>query len=205
MQLLLRPALFWVTCYLFHKKLADYVYQKGKQIQLLGKPPLYDIIQDFFPNLQSLRMIPEITHIIPIASLIYYVYQYGQYKCLQDFLFSHGTLLLFRAVFFTVTLLPDSSQMCHLTNHFGSCFDLMFSGHVMIMFLCTLLLHQYFIMDPYILWLLYTNVIFTSFLIIVCRNHYTIDVLIAFVMTYFVWLHTTKFDLFYSPAFLHHK
>ncbi len=178
---------FWGFCIFLHKKLGDMTYQRGMSLNLLDTPPLYDVIQESFPNLQKYRMIPEVLHIIPIAMLGIYTLYYKNIHCIKKFLLNHGTLMLLRGISFSVTLLPDSSRMCHLSNHLGSCFDLLFSGHSTIMFLCSLLLSSQFPMSSKWKVFLYSNTAITSFLIIVCRNHYTIDVLYSILFTYLIF------------------
>ena len=149
--------------------------------------PLYDIIQESFPNLQSYRIIPEVLHFIPILTLLANTIYYKHIDCLKKFLIIHGILMFIRAISFSVTLLPDSSGMCQLSNHIGGCFDLLFSGHSTIMLLCCLLANEYFSFNRKWKLCLFTNTGIASFLIILCRNHYTIDVLYSILMTYFVY------------------
>jgi len=184
---LLFSSLLWLFCILFHKKLADVTYNKGLQINLLKSLPLYDIIQESFPNLQKYRIIPEILHFIPILTLFANTVYHRHINCLKKFLVIHGILMFIRAISFSVTLLPDSSGMCQLSTHLGSCFDLLFSGHSTIMLLCCLLLTEYFSFDIKWKLCLFANTGITSFLIILCRNHYTIDVLYSILMTYFMY------------------
>jgi hypothetical protein len=179
--------LYWVSCIFIHSYLAKFVYKKGISIGLLNSPPLYDLFQFYFPNLQSYRVIPEILHVIPVIFLVGYVIYFWHTVCLSEFLFKHGSLMLIRSILFSVTLLPDSSQMCHLANYFGGCFDLLFSGHSTIMFLCTLLLVKHFPIWNITKNILYLNVAVTSSLIVLCRNHYTIDVIVSLLLTYFTF------------------
>jgi hypothetical protein len=175
---------YWCICIGFHSLLAKFVYTKGISIGLLEKEPLYDLVQDYAPNLQSYRIIPEILHVIPVVVLAYYTAIFWHTQCLSDFFLKHGSLMFLRGILFSVTLLPDSSRMCHLTNHLGGCFDLMFSGHSTITLLSTLLLAKHFPISKFLKHSLFLNVFLTSVLIILCRNHYTIDVIISLLLTY---------------------
>jgi hypothetical protein len=179
--------LFWICCIFLHKKLADITYNKGLEINLLKSLPLYDVIQESFPNLQKYRIIPEVLHFIPMLTLLFNTIYHQHIQCFKKFLLTHGILMFIRAISFSVTLLPDSSGMCQLSTHLGGCFDLLFSGHSTIMLLCCLLLNQFY--DIQLKWkmVLFANTGITSFLIILCRNHYTIDVLYSILMTYFVY------------------
>ena len=180
----LKSLVFWCICIGFHSLLAKFVFTKGISIGLLEKEPLYDLVQDYAPNLQSYRIIPEILHVIPVVVLAYYTAIFWHTQCLSDFFLKHGSLMFLRGILFSVTLLPDSSRMCHLTNHLGGCFDLMFSGHSTITLLSTLLLAKHFPISNFLKHSLFLNVFLTSVLIILCRNHYTIDVIISLLLTY---------------------
>ena len=180
---------FWLLCILVHKKLSVKTYELGMSINLIKEKPLYDIIQSNFPNYQNLRFIPECLHVIPILALVSFIAHYRNETsvlALISFLTKHGILMLMRGIFFTATLLPDSSQMCSVSTHIGSCFDLIFSGHSTIMYLCSYLINQYFYISKTVYFFLHLNNLITCFLIIVCRNHYTIDILISIAMTHFI-------------------
>ncbi len=181
--------LFWLCCIVLHSRLAKYVYRKGLSIGLLRTPPLYDLIQDSFPNLQPYRVVPEFLHVIPVFILTFYVFWFRRSNliCLKEFLCKHGILMMMRGIFFSVTLLPDSSQMCQLSNHLGGCFDLIFSGHSTIAFLSTLLLIKHYPVPLFLQNMLHIINIVTFCMIVLCRNHYTIDVLLSVILTYFVW------------------
>lgn len=179
--------IFWLICIFLHKKLSEITYTNGLSLELEKTQPLYDVIQRNTPNLQTYRLIPEILHLIPIVYLIYLILRNREMKALKVFLKCHGVLMLFRAMCFSLTLLPDSSQMCQVSNHFGSCFDLIFSGHSTIMLLCTLIIRNYFKVGNTVYLLLQINNLITSILIIMCRNHYSVDVLISLLLTTYVY------------------
>ncbi len=182
--------IFWGICIAIHKKMTVKTYDLGMKIQLTNTLPLYDIIQQEFPNMQHLRFIPELLHVIPVISSIGFIAHNRNESSvlfLCSFLINHAILMLLRATFFSVTLLPDSSQMCTVSTHIGSCFDLIFSGHSTIMYLCTYLINDYFYISRTVYFIFHINNLLTCFLIIICRNHYTIDVLISIVLTYLIY------------------
>jgi hypothetical protein len=184
--------IFWGICIAIHKKLTVKTYNLGMKIKLINVAPLYDIVQKEFYNLQHIRFIPEILHVIPVISIIGFIAHnrnHSSVLCLCSFFINHGILMLIRGIFFSVTLLPDSSEMCSSSTHIGSCFDLIFSGHSTIMYLCTYLINDYFYISRTVYTFFHLNNILTCFLIIVCRNHYTIDVLISLLVTYLIYNH----------------
>jgi hypothetical protein len=185
-------SLFWGLCILIHKNLSDKTYKLGMSINLIKENPLYDIVQVNLPNLQHLRFIPEVLHVIPVIALISFIAHYrnsSSISALYQFFTKHGILLLLRCIFFSVTLLPDSSQMCSISTHIGSCFDLIFSGHSTIMYLCLYIINDYFYISRFVYFTLHLLNLITCLFIIICRNHYTIDVIISIVLTYLVYHH----------------
>jgi hypothetical protein len=188
---------FWVICIFLHYILSLKTYDLGLSIRLQTYAPLYDIVQRNFSNLQRYRIIPEILHVIPVIILILYIIignSDTSTKAINKFLITHGPLMALRGIFFSVTLLPDSSEMCLESGHIGSCFDLIFSGHSTIMLLCTMITHEFFNISTLFYSILMIKNLITCFMIIVCRNHYTIDVLISIFMTYFIY-HFSEFKL----------
>jgi hypothetical protein len=182
---------FWVLCIFLHYILSLKTYDLGLSIRLQTYAPLYDIVQRNFPNLQRYRIIPEFLHVIPVILLLLYIITGSSdvsTKAFNKFLVTHGPLMALRGIFFSVTLLPDSSEMCLESGHIGSCFDLIFSGHSTIMLLCTMLIREFFNVSTLLYSTLMIKNFITCFMIIVCRNHYTIDVLISICMTYFVYM-----------------
>jgi hypothetical protein len=187
---LIRDFTVWVLCMSFHKYVSEYVYNKGLEVDLPLFKPLYDIVQENTPNLQPYRFIPEILHLIPVLLLVYliiYNYNNRSILALRKFLRVHGLLMFLRAICFSSTLLPDSSQMCLTSSHIGSCYDLIFSGHSTIVHLSTYILVDYFNINKCIKNILYINNFIICFLIIACRNHYTIDIIVSIIATNYVY------------------
>lgn len=182
--------LIWLSCIGFHKFLSNKVYEIGFHYNLHNEKPLLDMVHLNFPSLQKYRIIPEILHLIPVLYVFFLIfYNMGENSilALNKLLKTHGILLVMRSVFFASTLLPDASQVCSKTLHIGSCFDLIFSGHCMAIYLSTFTINKYFKI-PYSHYLaLSVNNLVTTLLIILCRNHYTIDVIIAFFMTHYIF------------------
>jgi len=195
--------IFWTGSVTFHIFITNLVYKKGLSIGLEKQKPLYDIIQQNCINLRRWRILPEIFHFIPILLLgccwLYNLFENIQISndALEIFFSKHGTLFYLRPLLFSSTLLPDSSQNCIQNRSLGSCFDLIFSGHASIMYLCTYILRDIFKIGVLLYYTLQFNNIFTSFLIIICRNHYTVDVLLAIIITHFVYFYGSEFKILF--------
>lgn len=200
---------FWASAVAFHIAMMIFTFNKGISLGLQYQKPLYDIVQQHTINLKRYRIIPEILHFIPVTLLIIFTlysfynsyYTIGieskrlQNEALETFFTKHGILFYLRPLLFSSTLLPDSSQMCLTSKSIGSCFDLIFSGHSSIMFLSTYILRDIFNIGAVLFYTLQFNNLLTSFLIIVCRNHYTVDVLLAIIITHFVYFYGTEFNI----------
>jgi hypothetical protein len=182
--------ILWLLCIMFHKYTANEVYNMGMMRGLDRMNPLYDIYQDSMPNLQSMRIVPEILHVIPIAILFSHIFYHQDERsvsALRTMLTRHGLLMALRALFFSSTLLPDSSQMCKESPLPGSCFDLIFSGHSTVILLTTYILRDYYNLSGVKFHLLQLVNLITCIMIVACRNHYTVDVLVSIIITDYVY------------------
>ncbi len=185
----IRNFVFWAVCIGLHKLLTNLVYKVGMKNKVNLQPPLYDVYQQILPNLKHLRIIPEILHLIPIVFLASLMLYYKNTDALNKFLSKHGLLMVLRALCFSSTILPDSSETCMSNNYMGSCFDLIFSGHTTIMLLSTYIIKEFFLISLQLYnCLLFLNVI-NAVLIVLCRNHYTVDVILSLIITHFVYFY----------------
>jgi hypothetical protein len=161
------------------------------------RPPLPDVLHRALPNLQPWRAVPEALHLLPVlyfsAQLLFHLDQ-RSLDAFRTFLWVHGSLMVMRAVAFASTLLPDASRTCQTSRYLGSCFDLIFSGHVVMMILPLLGQATFFPYTPRAVALsLRACAAATCVLVAATRNHYTVDVLLAVLLTplAFNWWITT--------------
>jgi hypothetical protein len=85
-----------------------------------------------------------------------------------------------------LTILPKDKK-CDIKNtsvYNGGCYDKVFSGHFSISFICLLVLYKNKYIDIFTLTILSTIL---GFLIVVSRSHYTIDVVVAFMIVIIVY------------------
>ena len=112
-----------------------------------------------------------------------------------------------RCLFYSTTILPDPSTVCNyrptldkqmLLNllYKGTCHDLIFSGHASIVFLTWKFLEENFGVQPYV-GLIHQVVMIFSMMTL--RKHYSIDVIVAYLITHYVYNNkepiTNFFDL----------
>ncbi|RYG41638.1 hypothetical protein EON68_02850, partial [archaeon] len=201
-QLSLASLLFWIACVVTHSLMSRYTWHRGVvQFKMVGTPPLHDLLHEWLPNTQPYRVIPEIGHALPVlylSGLMLYHFDQRSLDCFRTFLVAHGFLIIVRGLSFIGTLLPDSSQQCHVSLFVGSCHDLIFSGHVMIMVLCTLLAQHYFNVPPIIRACIAINDTVVAIFVVSSRNHYTVDVVLAVFATLFVFIAFTRHPLLVS-------
>ena len=166
--------------------------------------PLKDSLHDIIPRVEGnnaiiLGYIKEITTTIPFLFLFLFTIKEKNYKILFDFIKLFAIILFIRTFSFYLTVLPDSSERCdpNITmSPNGACHDLLFSGHTTFQILSILYLYYYSET-----WQKLPNTIKMNFmllipanayLILATRDHYSIDILYAFIVTYsmFYFNHT---------------
>ena len=196
LRLTICTLLFWGSIIAFHQYLTKYTLYRGTVVHdMRNTPPLYDLFHEIFPNLQPYRIVPEIMHVIPVlylSGLMIYYFDQRSIDCIRTYLWIHGCIMFMRACSFTSTMLPDASQTCHKSVYTGSCHDLIFSGHVVIMLLSVLMMQHFFWVPGYIRLFMGIDAAITSLLIIITHNHYAVDVLLAIFIVPFVFLAFTR-------------
>ena len=109
---------------------------------------------------------------------------------------------LFKKFVGMLTILPDSSGYCEEKSFqiiLGRCNDLVISGHA-----CTILT-CYFFLSPYIKSsILSIYVVLNLILIVLSRNHYTIDVIFSFFVTNFIFEKWTPVSVLQKPRPVDH-
>ena len=187
---------------------------KGEKIAIIrsskynhGKLP--DIIHDLFPKYKQYESIPDI--FVKIY-LVFYIFILILNKKL-DTIGYHTLILLsiiffIRTLFFTITILPSINKDCHQkkkktynkdlatlisdifinrSGDFGYCNDYIFSGHSSLFILITLIVTYFNLIPPLLITFLWILTILLTLIIVIGRNHYTVDIILAYFFTYFVF------------------
>lgn len=90
-----------------------------------------------------------------------------------------------RTILFNLTILPIPKN-CSLQLFVGGCHDLLFSGHYIFLTICLFTILNFTNINFYIkLFLLLVSFI-SIYGTIICKNHYSIDIVLSFVITYLV-------------------
>lgn len=147
--------------------------------KLVKHPSVFDIGYYYLPNLSKYQIIGH------IFSLLFIVILLRLPKLWDDFFGYIIPIVFLRILFIHMTVLPKH-RMCDVTRQnylLGGCYDKIFSGHFAVLFLITLLLlKNKYISLP---WVIAINVIHLL-LLLLFRWHYTVDMIIASMVTLFV-------------------
>lgn len=148
---------------------------------------LYDIIASNTPNLN------KYSYIINYLCMLFIIPFIFQFKLIYFIsFFKYYSLLLFtRAILTNVTVLPSClSENCQdYKNHGwyryinGHCNDKIFSGHVAKSIMALYLIYKNKLLSQPLMYCAFLLLFIISILIIMVRWHYTIDVLIAYIIS----------------------
>lgn len=195
----------------FHYTAACMVYDWGKTLDDIspavssrGKP-----LVDFFHTLphpnervhpvlyKLLNKTQSVIFMVPACILVYHSYFShgfeGVCKTYRMFSICHTALLFMRSVSFSLTLLPDVTQEFKKPKVLrGGTHDLIFSGHTVFgalpMYICA---------EQCLFIMVLLNILNTAG-IIWCRRHYSVDVWLAHILTFFVF-HYVSMTIKMSP------
>jgi len=173
-----------LVLFLFTNKLIlNYIDHTGDNfyVKQSNFPTVYDILHETTPYIPMLEHISDIICILLLLSLVIL-----DRKVFYYFIGFIITIFIIRSITIFVTVLPKNKK-CNVkyANMFrGGCYDKIFSGHFATGLLATVMLYS----NNYInmLFLLLINFMNALF-IILSRNHYTIDIIVALFITLFVY------------------
>jgi len=142
-------------------------------------PKVYDIGHKYLPNIAQYEYIINI--ILGLAACSFFIYP----KIFLPFLVLFLIIIVIRMITIQLTVLPKTT--CDIKKSVdlsGYCYDKIFSGHAA--FMCLLTLFLYNLKKISIFVLIIINVLY-GLLIISARSHYTIDVVVAFIVTLLIF------------------
>ena len=156
--------------------LGDKYYVKKLEI------PIFDVVHNNLPQ------IPQKYHIIfdvaSIGAAFFVMFNGFFYEYLNEFFI----LMILRGITGIVTILPhDPVLNCNpqnnisFTSHIDGCYDKIFSGHTATIFLAYLFIRENNMLP---VGLIEVMVILTLQGLIMSRYHYTVDVVLALIITY---------------------
>lgn len=146
---------------------------------------IFDILHHITPDLQVYAKYNDTILVLTILSFLFVP---KSVSILKEFLAKFILIMFVRALTTMSTILPKQSEcrseMGWINMFKGQCYDKVFSGHTAFVLLATLIyLRENIISVPVFFLVNLLNI--TS--IILTRSHYTIDVILAIVITYLVY------------------
>ena len=146
---------------------------------------IFDILHSITPDLQDYAVFNDT---ILVLTMISFLFVPNSVSIIKEFLGKFILIMFVRALTIMSTILPKhercSSEPTWINMFKGQCYDKVFSGHTAFVMLATLIyLRENIISFPVFLGINLANIIS----IILTRSHYTIDIILAIVITYFVY------------------
>ena len=148
---------------------------------------IYDIVHQNTPDLYEFEYVVDA--LVFFIGGCFYFLPNGS-KVFYEFSGKMLLLLLLRSITIFPTLFPKHKNCCCSSTLSwyqlirGQCYDKIFSGHMSFTLLGTLYFLREGFITPFSFGLLNS---FAAATIIVTRSHYTVDVILAFIITYFVF------------------
>jgi hypothetical protein len=165
---------------IFHKlENKSEVFYKNLKIEQNIK--IYDIIHHNLPSMRHLSVIVEAIPFIIIA-IVFFI----DLKLFYNLSGLLITIIIFRMFIIHFTILPKDKK-CDIKNssvYNGGCYDKVYSGHFASVLICLLILYK----NKYIniFTLVFLSMVM-AFLLILTRAHYTIDIVVAFLVVWVVY------------------
>lgn len=173
---------------IFHSLAQQYVAKEGKPINDYIIPDL------FHKHIKKIEFDSNISLIIndlfPLIAIVYFVsmsYLTSNSLAFWNWLFSISIVYFLRAILFSVTVLPDASKQCNDNGLFGGCNDLLYSGHIAVTTITLLYIYHFYLKDYRFKIFSLIYLLAMSFVILANRNHYTIDIILALLIPYFIF------------------
>lgn len=148
---------------------------------------IFDLFHEYTPDLHEYELI---INIIPFFLLACLVFCGLNLASLKEFAWKLLLIYILRALTVIITILPKHEKCDYNVKTFsmsmfiGGCYDKVFSGHMALTFLATLIYYREKIISTSTF--VGLNVI-EAILILITRAHYSLDVLLAVLITYLVY------------------
>lgn len=166
--------------------LSSLLAEKVHQRYAVTNVRLPDLVQIVTPGLNNLiKPFSRIKDLASFSSSFYGAFMFNIYRpdLFDDFVNFMCGIITVRCIFFLVTILPTSAAGGYSKSRLerivvGGCHDLVFSGHVAHYYSAMLFLQHHGFVAPglFPFW----GAVLVGIVSIILRDHYTVDVLVAF-------------------------
>ena len=168
-------------------------------VEKINEQPLHDIGHIYLPNISKHYLLGDAMIVILVTAFIMALALTRNAKAMQHFAIAIALLIAIKSVMSIFTVLPDPSGFCNEKHNgspylkviFGDCNALMFSGHCAIAFLVAFYIHDLYKISA-LTALTFAYVLTLCLVTVATRNHYTIDVAVAFFVAYTIYHIITK-------------
>jgi hypothetical protein len=169
------------------------VFVSNYYVQVLGnefyksdqKGKIFDLLHITLPDLHEYK--PYNYVIITLTALSFFFIP-NPIPIVKEFAGKFLLIMVVRAITTIATILPKhdkcDTQMGLLDYFKGNCYDKVFSGHTAFVLLATLIFWRQGLISPAFFY--FINILNMA-IIILTRSHYTVDVILAVVITYLVY------------------
>ena len=183
------PKLAYMGAFVFLILLCQYGADTLGQLhyEIEGNTKVFDLAHRYLPDLHDRQWI---INIIPVALFAFAYFQPKGLSVLQATFFMLLVVLAIRGLTIVSTVLPKHEECTVTGNSFwnifkgGGCYDKIFSGHTAFVALISLNLMKFGYMSGPLFWIV--NLL-NAALILLTRGHYTVDVILGFVISYLVF------------------
>lgn len=144
-------------------------------------PPLKDCGHELLPNLSHYPYIRDI--VLPffvLPFILAFINKKNVMPCFFEFWHYFLIIITLKAITIFFTYIPPSNTYCHLTRQLNHCYHQIFSGHNSFAFLSFLLYLKHDIVSFLYIFL----VICYSILILMTRCHYSVDIIVSYIIVY---------------------
>ena len=181
------PIWVYVFPFLCHIRATKYLLERSNQFRRQAPP--YDWLATSMPDMSRFQWLVNalaLAVFVPLIWMAFTTWPAGIFTSL----FKYASILtLVRCVTTTMTVLPPNDHCVTPSSEtiypylVGHCVDKMFSNHTAISLLVVLLYCRYGVLKGPALGAMFALQFFSSFLHVPTRSHYTIDVLVAYLLT----------------------
>ncbi len=180
---------FYIIFFYFGPYCKNKIYENAKIFyKKYEQKRLYDILHNIIPYYKYSTYLSELCGLIIIISISIFFIIKPNIKFLYSAFILLSIILFIKCISGILTILPDSSGTCTYSNLFGSCNDLLFSGHVSKILILLLLVDYYDLIPNNISYIYYILFVLMILFILSSRKHYSIDIFFGIIIALFIFM-----------------
>lgn len=180
------PLWVYIIPYIMHFLTVVYLFSKKEVIR--GSKPLYDTIISNIPDLSKFRNIPNMLLLVLMSYLIIPLFLKPNVDVFISIYRYFSIILLLRSFTISSTILPPINSNCDFKLNMqtfmdGHCLDKIFSGHTAFSLLLVFVCNKFNILSKTFIYILLLIQFVLALSLILTREHYTVDVILGYLIT----------------------